>query len=182
MRNYDAARKKEREAGFMEPDVRIGTPTQKADARTYWLNRQSKIPAQFNGQRLEPDEVRFVEKFYMSGNRLEWQEQGVRMEDGIIRPAYDFKWLNHGGIGVEQKTVHDASYKVAERTVWKVLDKALAWPEVIRKRVSMVSYLDAPSADVLDLLASFNSSHDESHQIDQLWLTFGEPIRMERVI
>jgi hypothetical protein len=109
MESWDKARENERSSGFVEPDVKVGTAEDKANARKYWLERQNDIPLKVrsvDGKTvdvvLEPGEVKFAERFYMRGEDFVWIPQGQYDRSIGGRPrTYDVEW---GGKEFELKS------------------------------------------------------------------------------
>lgn len=139
----------------------------------YWLDRQSALPVSFGGDVLEPQEVRFVERFLNAGQQLEWIPKNAR---GKSTPGFDFRWLNNGGIDVELKSTL-ANYDTTRRAITKDAKKAANHAARLVKTRYLVDFEDqAVSADLLRELAGYNVDR-RLYRLDQLWVMIRGSIR-----
>ncbi|TWS25359.1 hypothetical protein FK268_09210 [Tsukamurella sputi] len=83
-----------------------------------WRARQDALPIDFHGDRLEPHEIQFVERFLAAGERFEWIPR-----DKNRRSTNDFVWTSNGGIPTELKSTK-ARYESIHGTIVKAASRA----------------------------------------------------------
>ncbi|MFT4281183.1 hypothetical protein [Microbacterium sp.] len=110
-------------AGGIEPPRRGGPPLPPPDPsdrdawRRYWQNRQDALALDTGGDRLEPQEIQFLERFLVS-NQVRWIPR-----DPNLRPTNDFVWINEGDLTMELKST-GAKYQSIRNHIHTAVAKA----------------------------------------------------------
>ncbi|WP_166905926.1 hypothetical protein [Mycobacterium sp. DL440] len=116
---------------------------------------------EFNGERLEPGEVRFVERFLDVGETPEW------IATAGFKPTNDFIWRSNGNVEVEQKTVVPRPQSIHGR----IVDAAsrAAKHGVVKDRF-VIDIEDSPLTDEIRVaLEQFNVGR-EKYRLQGLWV------------
>lgn len=139
----------------------------------YWYERQGVLEGpQFaaQGTRLDPAEVRFVERMVSIGERLRWIPPGSNGSDAVgTLPTNDFVWLSRQAIEVEHKALLDTTptdFKHMARQVAKATGKN-ARREIVRTVILDLGDR-VTSADVLEQLARYNDRAER--KVRALWI------------
>lgn len=116
---------------------------------------------EFNGERLEPAEVRFVERFLDVGETPEW------IANARFTSTNDFIWRSNGNVEVEQKTVVPRPESIHGR----IVDAAsrAAKHGVVKDRF-VIDIEDSPLTDeIREALEQFNVGR-EKYRLQGLWV------------
>ncbi len=148
-----------------EPD-----PSDKAAFKAYWNARRNALPVDFGGDRLEPHEIRFVERFLNHGEQLEWIP---RDEKGRTSTS-DFFWVNNGNIAMELKSPK-AKYSTIRGAIADAVMRART-NHGVEKANFIIDLGDAPlTPDLRAELSRYNLDRTK-YAIQHLWVMSGGQI------
>lgn len=89
-----------------------------------WARRQAALKSETNGERLEPHEIEFLERFEAEGHLAEWIRAGQEKdENGLILPTNDFRWVDRDSVVCELK-VTSAKYSKIKSLIARAIKDA----------------------------------------------------------
>lgn len=112
-------------AGGINPPRRGGPPLPPPDPddrpawEEYWRRRQEALALDTGGDRLEPREIVFLERF-LPGNQVRW----IPKDRGSFLPTNDFVWVSNGGLVMELKST-SAKYQSIRNHIHPTVRRAL---------------------------------------------------------
>ncbi|MDO5671271.1 MAG: hypothetical protein Q4G30_00230 [Actinomycetaceae bacterium] len=137
-----------------------------------WLERQNALPVKFNGEILEPHEVRFVERFTSLGNEVEWiQKDRVNIPR---KSTNDFIWINHSNEVCEHKTT-TAKYGTIALRIRETVEKARKHDVV--KDVFVVQIEDHQLGAKVERQLEMYNANNPNNPIRELWVLDSDGLR-----
>lgn len=142
------------------------------NVRAYWARRQEQIGVDTRGERLEPHEVRFLERFTVD-NRVRW----IPRDRSTLKPTSDFEWLNAGGIKVELKSTQP-KYQSVKNHIQRSVVKAQAAGVV--KENFIIDLGDRQLSEKLVKQLALYNLRTPSARIRRLWvMSRGELVEVD---
>jgi hypothetical protein len=134
------------------------------DSRAYWKARQDSLPVDFSGERLEPQEVVFAERFIGLGHHPRW----IPKDTVARRSTNDFEWTNNGGIEVELKATR-ATYKAIHGRIVDAASRAMRNHGVVKSNFMIDLGTHELTAELREQLTGFNVGR-RKYRIERLWV------------
>ncbi|GAA1642609.1 hypothetical protein GCM10009700_31780 [Brevibacterium sanguinis] len=154
------------------PDPDPGDDMRDPKVRAYWSRRQAQLDVDTRGERLEPHEVRFLERFTVE-NRVRW----IPKDQDTRKPTSDFEWLNAGGMKVELKSTQP-KYQSVKNHILRSVSKAQA-AGVVKENFIIDLGDRRLSEKLLKQLALYNL-RTPSARISRLWvMSRGELVEVD---
>mgnify|MGYP001161977418 CR=1 FL=1 len=135
----------------------------------YWAARREALPVDFHGDRIDPHEVKFVERFLNAGHTLSW----IPRDRDSRKSTHDFMWLNHGPYEIELKSTK-AKYSTIRGQIMGAVKRAKGNHNVTKSRF-IIDLGDQPlTAELREELTHYNLDRS-LYKIKALWvMTQGE--------
>ena len=116
----------------------------------------------FKGDRLEPHEVRFVERFLDAGEQFEWIKR-----DSDRKPSNDFLWTSNNGIPTELKSTK-ARFETIHGQIVSAASRAAK--QSVTKNNFMIDIGDETlTAELREKLAAFNVDR-RKYRVAGIWV------------
>jgi hypothetical protein len=131
-----------------------------------WRRRQDALAIDTHGERLQPHEIVFVERFLALGHRLEWIPRNSHGPTGIL-PTNDFVWLDNDLLVCELKATQPRFVSIRGRIASAV---SKAEKQGVTKENFVIDLGDQPlTVELRGELARYNAGRRNQH-ISRMWV------------